>query len=220
VIRRTRTKLTKVALLSKRWPSCSMAEVWLKSHRFSLDALNCSLGMAPDHGIALSENPGIRTSVGLPLDSRDHRDDAIIIGAEYFTTFRFGGRGLRDRREFKTLLSASADAADDPRCMIYAVYSKTADVPIPQHQVQRYLVLRGEAPMVDKVVAGGVYQKLNGELCQVVLTRKDSLVCLMYSLEIGDRRRRKVCDAGVTFCCKLDGPLPKGYGTRLKVPRK
>lgn len=208
-------------LMQKRWPNFSVAEAWLKKNKQDLDKMNLVVAMADDWGVQLV--PRVteeeRTAVGLPLTNRQERDDAIITKATYFTTSRFLGRGQYDRREFKTLREAVDDAASDRRANIYAVYSKTSDTHVSVGQIKRYLVMRGEAPMVSEVVAGGVYQKLNGEYAQVLLTRKDSLVVLYKSLEPGGKRRA-VCNAGETFACKFDGILPRGYERRLKLTRK
>jgi len=56
-----------------------------------------------------------------PLTDRDLK---IIETASLFTTFRFKGKGNRDRREFPSLETAREDAGDDPKALIYAV-SKT-----------------------------------------------------------------------------------------------
>ena len=48
------------------------------------------------------------------------RDLDVIAGAEYFTTFRYGGPFNRDRREFPTLDAARTDQGDDPRALVYA----------------------------------------------------------------------------------------------------
>ena len=58
------------------------------------------------------------------------RDIEVIKGAECFTTFRFGGRDKRDRREFPTLKAARADAGNDPKALVYAVMgSRDALIP-------------------------------------------------------------------------------------------
>lgn len=49
------------------------------------------------------------------------RDQEVLDNAEYYTTFRFGGIGKRDKRKFDTLAEARADAGKDPKALVYAV---------------------------------------------------------------------------------------------------
>lgn len=73
--------------------------------------------------------------------ARDEWERAEVRRASYFTTFRFGGRDNRERREFHptdesdaarrdALARARADAGDDRRVLVYAVTPEGGTVPV------------------------------------------------------------------------------------------
>lgn len=61
------------------------------------------------------------------------RDIEVINSAKLFTTFRFAGRGNRDRREFPSLEKAREDAGTDTRALVYAVSTLGDRVLVPRH---------------------------------------------------------------------------------------
>ena len=212
----TRT-LDKGSLFNKRWPNFRVAEEWLARHHFNLDSMKCMLVMAFDEGGVQVVQRDDRSVVGLSIRSRIDRDNEIVTKADFFTTVRFQGRGSLDRREFQTLREAVDDVGNDARALVYAVYA-TADMSLPPHDIPRFLVMRGEAPMVSQPIAGTVYQKLNGDLVQVTLSRKDSPICVYMPLDRGQGRRKpRRCDAREELACPFSGPLPRRYARRLKV---
>lgn len=75
--------------------------------------------------------------------NRETWERSLIERAAYFTTFRFGGRGNRDRREFHpsdasadaraaALKAARADAAGDRRALVYAVTPEGASCQVEE----------------------------------------------------------------------------------------
>jgi hypothetical protein len=72
-------------------------------------------------------NPGRRAKRPHPADLAAER---AIATAVRFTTNRFLGRGIYDRRDFDTLGEAHADAAGDPRAMVYAITPEGFTVPV------------------------------------------------------------------------------------------
>lgn len=62
--------------------------------------------------------------------SADLAAERAIATAKSFVTNRFIGRGQYDRRDFGTLAEARADAAGDPRAMVYAITPAGLTVPV------------------------------------------------------------------------------------------